>query len=343
MNILNNTPFQIETLPSKGPDGRTFLTIIVKGTCDFCNGDPAPVAAEQIPILFGDEFYNEDGGSIKFESDIAPFKPRADIVLLGRAYAPPGRETVQAVDVLLRVGQIRKILRIIGDRSWIGSTLLSSERRSEPEPFAVMDIVYERAFGGIDTESGEFCKENLLGKGFIGKGTKKLPEGTPLPNIEDPRDLIDSWGDHPRPVGFGFYSRAWMPRAGYVGTYNEKWRKEHSPDPPEDFRFDYYNAAHPDLQVEGYLRGDEEIELVNLMPDGRIRFQLPGISLNCTVTKTFEFTEIASSQSPVTEEIRLNLDTLCLIPDEKRFYLVWRGCCSVLDLDASEVKTVEIV
>ncbi len=190
-------------------------------------------------------------------------------------------------------------------------------------------------------EGGGFCSENLVGCGFIARKPKKGIEGMPLPNIEDPGNLIRSWKDHPKPVGFGFCSKAWMPRAGYIGTYDNKWRKERSPEPPEDFCFDYYNAAHPDLQAEGYLKGDEEVGLENLTPEGAIRFRLPGISVNCTVAKSFELTEGASSV-PVTEEVNLNLDMLCLIPDEKRLYLVWRGLCPISDLDASEVGTVEV-
>jgi len=68
----------------------------------------AKVASEQIPVAFGDEFYDEKRGDIvKFESDVAPFKPRADIVLVGKAHAP-GERMVQAFDVSLRVGQIIK-------------------------------------------------------------------------------------------------------------------------------------------------------------------------------------------------------------------------------------------
>ena len=52
-----------------------------------------------------------------------------------------------------------------------------------------------------------------------------------------------------------------MPRVSYAGTYDEQYQKERAPDPPLDFSYAFYNGAHPDLQVEGYLRGDEEVEL----------------------------------------------------------------------------------
>ena len=44
----------------------------------------------------------------------------------------------------------------------------------------------------------------------------------------------------------------------------------------------------------------------------------------------------------VDEKVNLNIDTLCLLPDEKRFYMVWRGLCPINDLGALEVKEIKI-
>ncbi|MFC1712440.1 DUF2169 domain-containing protein [Candidatus Poribacteria bacterium] len=340
MEVTNSTPFEIETLPMKGPEGNPFLVIIVKGTFDIRPDDIASVSSEQMPVAFGDEVYDEkEGGSVKFESDIVPFKPRGDIVLVGRAYAPGGAPA-ESVDVSLRLGNVSKAIRVIGDRHWEFSSRLFPVIASDPELFKVIDLIYERAFGGIDTKGGGWCEENPLGRGFYGKKNKEVLDGAPLPNLEDPKNLIEDWDDHPKPVGFGFYSRAAMPRSGYLGTYDEKWQKERSPDPPEDFRFDYYNGAHPDLQVEGYLKGDEGVELINLTPEGKVQFQLPGTRLSCAVTKSdgpgYE------RENVVEEGVNLNLDTTCFIPDEGRFYMVWRGLCPVKNLMAMEVVEVNV-
>ena len=87
----------------------------------------------------------------------------------------------------------------------------------------------------------------------------------------------------------------WMPRRGFLGTYDDKWRKERSPDLPEDFRFEYYNGAHPDLQVNGFLKGDEDVELLNLTPGGKVGFQLPGLSVSCKVWKSVKPSDSESS------------------------------------------------
>lgn len=380
MEIINGTPFQVEAMPfSNGPEGGNILTVIVKGTFKIVPGGTAELAEEQIPIAFGDEVFDEkEGGCVKFESDIVPFKPRADIALVGKAYSPGGKP-VQVLDVALCVGDMQKIIRVFGDRKWKYPTKLMPIAVTKPEMFTEMDIVYERAFGGVDLKGGGYCKENLVGRGFITKKLTDAVNDTLLPNIEDPEDLIKSWNDRPKPAGFGFYGRTWMPRAGYLGTYDEKWRKERSPEQPEDFKFDYYNAAHPDLQVCGYLKGDEEMKLVNLTPDGHLSFKLPGITPMVTVVKTDryndlldgksadigneeieeeelddedfeddsafddeEIEEVEENEKLSEEELTMNLDTLCFIPDEDSFYIVWRGHSKIKELSCIEILTIDV-
>lgn len=345
MEIINHTPLLVETLPfSKGPSGKPVLTIIVKGTFDIVPNGIAAVSSDQISVAYGDEFYNEDGGSTKFEADIAPFKPRGDIVLVGSAYVPGGR-SAESLDVSLRVGNISKNIHVIGNRHWVYGSIILPVSISKTEPFQVMEITYERAFGGIDKNGGDWCKENPIGRGFFTKKSKEAIDNAPLPNLEDPEDLIRFWDDHPKPMGFGFYGRMWAPRGSYLGTYDEKWRKERSPDPPDDFQFDYYNGANPDLQVSGYLRGDEEVELTNLTEDGWVRFRLPGVNPSVIVSKSDELPTSTTPREEIREtreKIDLNLDTLCIIPDEKKVYLVWRGLCIINDLGALEIRTVEI-
>lgn len=339
MKIGNKTPFEAEAIPFLDADGKAHLTVIVKGTFTIVPEGLAVVDEGQIPILFGDEPADpEKGDSPKFEADTAPFKPRADILLVGKAHAP-GREPVRWLDAGLRVGKLQKVVRVFGDRTWIsGGGKLSAPAFTEPEPFTEMPLVYGKAFGGIDTESGGFCAENPVGCGFYTRKSPKNIGGAPLPNIEDASRPIRSWTDHPAPAGFGPISKGWAPRVAYLGTYDEAWEREWSPFPPRDFRYDFYNAAPPGLQVEGYLRGDEEILLLNLEKSGKVRFRLPGIAPLVTIEKTERWSGPSWS-----EPAPLRLDTLCLLPDEGRLFLVWRGRCPLADLSALEVETVRIV
>jgi hypothetical protein len=333
MKIDNPTPFEVTAVPLMGPADRNTMTIIVKATFTIENGS-VDLSPEQEPIAFGDHFYARDqGGGILYESDIVPFKPGADIVLSGSAYAPQGL-AVDKVDVTLKVGELQKTLRVFGKRLWNHTSVFSRKyRATQAQPLLRKPIIYQDAFGGADPTTGEFCAQNPSGKGFFSLKTKDKPAGKPLPCIEDPRNPIKTVVDHPDPVGFGFYNRAWLPRAQYAGTYDDQWRKNRRPRYPKDFDFRYYNGAHPDLQLDGYLRGDEPVELINLTPDGHLKFELPGVLPDCRV----------QPPKPTDNDmIQMNLDTLFLQPDQSMFCMVWRGGIEMAGLSDTGMGTIRI-
>ena len=137
--------------------------------------------------------------------------------------------------------------------------------------------------------------------------------------------------DHPDPVGFGFYNRAWAPRSQYAGTYDDQWRKTRRPRYPEDFDFRYYNGAHPDLQIDGYLQGDEAVELKNLTRDGYIKFNLPAVRPTCRVQFQPEKDD---------KRIKMNLDTLFLEPDKYSLCMVWRGAIALAEVTDAEILMI---
>lgn len=324
MEIHNDTPFATGSTLGLGPDGAPCLTVVVKATFTIprsLDGRPEP-APEQMPVASDDVYHDGDvTGSLRLENDLAPFKPKADVVLVGTAYAPGGRP-VPALDVLLRVGSLRKVLRVFGDRTWLfPSRMVLVPLPGEPKPFTTMPLTYERAFGGIDRKAGRGCDRNYVGKGFLGRKTRESVHEAPLPNVEDPARLIASWDDEPMPAGFGFFSPHWQPRARYRGTPAGMARPHPLFGLPADFRHEYYNGAHPDLQVPGYLRGDEPVELVNLTPDGPRRFRLPGVRPVVSVARHVPVGDAGTSQTSVSA----HLDTLVLLPDDGVFFLVWRA------------------
>ncbi len=335
MKVTNETPLEFFSLPGNGPADSRVLTVVVKGTFRIQGDGPPVLAPEQDPIIFGDMLQDpETGGSTIFEDDLASFKPRADVVVIGKAFAPKGC-SVHALDVGFRVGQLKKVIRVIGNRHWRSGGLLGGITASEPEPFAEMDLIYENAFGGMDMKWGDYCAENPVGRGIFGSKAKKEDvDKKPLPNIEDPNNLIKSWKDRPTPIGFGFIGKGWAQRLPFLGTYDKKWKKERYPERPLDFKFDYFNAAPPDQQIEGYLKGDEEVELFHLTRDGRTKFQLSGKPPVISVSRSFEGSTF--------ESVQVNLDTLCLMPAQERFYLVWRGLVPIENLDAPDVARIEI-
>jgi hypothetical protein len=357
---LSPDQFVTAIMPWEDLDGTPRMTVIIKCTCSIAGGgDVAPVATEQLPIFTTDLPWDDDSlQTVRFESDMAHFKPRADVVLVGKAYFTRRKTPDGSLDVSLRVGSLQKTIRVFGDRTWwFPSRLTLLPEFSKPEPFVTMDLVYERAYGGIDESAGLYCHENLVGRGFIGGRSPDSIHGKRLPNLEDPAALIESWNSHPKPAGFGFYGRGWMPRLKLVGTpHAEPDPQERARGLPSDFNYAFFNGAHPDLQVQGYLKGNEEVELRNLSSDAFHEFQLPGIRPRVTVAKwttppaewidrqLAEGRKVSIEDVPTAEEpVRVALDTLVLIPDEKIFYLVFRGQCKLATLETFEVARVRVV
>jgi hypothetical protein len=343
MKIDNQTSFAVEALPVADPGGNPVLLVVLKGTFHFGGDGVVTPAEDPIPVAFGEVVEGEgEAAKVLFETDTAPFKPRADIILIGKAHAPGGRP-VRWLDAGILVGNVKKVVRVFGDRAWIsGKGQLSTPLFTEPEPFTEKDLVNEKAFGGIDTESGGFCAENPVGRGFYTRKSPEKIDGDPLPNIEDPGNPIRQWKDHPRPAGIGIVGKNCLPRFGYLGTFDERWRKERCPAPPADFRPEFHNAAQSDLQVPGYLKGDEDVLLVNLTPGGgEVRFRLPDLHPAVTVTRAdIEF--LGWDAPPSTVSLDMRLDTLCLLPEESRFFLVWRASLPVRNLGALEIREVTI-
>jgi len=357
METHNHTPFENGLAIGMGPDRHPCMSVIVKGTFPIParpTRDAVEPAVEQRPVATEDEYYKGDiTGSVRIESDQVPYKPRTDVVVVGTAHAPGG-EPVRQLDVSLRIGRrLRHVVRVFGDREWIFPTRMAAvPRMTDTAPFVEMPLIYERAFGGMDYKSSAWCPYNFIGRGFIGEKSKEVVDRTPLPNLEYPNNLISSWDDQPRPAGFGFYRKDWQPRAGYIGTEEGLENADEQFGLPSDFQFDFYNGAHPDLQVEGYLEGDERIELRHFTPDEYRQFSLPGIEPIVKVERYDGPVAGAEADAPETttvqaEKLEMNFDTFVLLPDENEFYLVWRGRTplperNLDDIDFSKFAAIDI-
>jgi hypothetical protein len=330
LQIVNLTPFQASLLVLPNEQGVESAYAIVKAT--FTIAPRVEPAKEQLPIVLADEFWGDPAASgLKYASDVALVKPAADVVLVGSAHAPRGKP-VPELDVTLRVGNLSKTIRVFGDRTWKEGIL--SPQITAPEPFVSMPLTYERAFGGTDRsleDKGiiEAEARNPVGVGFRGRKTDLPIGGTPLPNLEDPGQLITGPNGRPAPAGFGAICGHWEPRRSYAGTYDQAWQESRCPYLPQDFDVRFFQVAPPGQVAPGYWQGGEPVELVNASPAGRLGFNLPRQGLH--ITYTIEGNDI--------ERIP-NLDTLTLEPDENRFTMVWR---TVLPCDKKSLKVRQIL
>lgn len=310
--VENQTPFAVERGWVRDRTGAEIWLVAVKGTFEIRPDGSTALSAEQPPVLRVPEYNGEPGkSSLRYESDLVLTKTTTDVTVIGHAYALDGRPVTQ-MEVGLRVGPINKVLRVWGDRTW-GATGPSS-----PQPFIKMPLVYERAFGGVDRKSAhperDWDWRNPVGTGFA-IAPDNL-DGAPLPNIEYPNEPVRGRKDRPRPAGFGPIGSHWQPRAGFAGTYDDRWLKQRQPLLPDDFDDRFFQCAPEDQQSPGFLRGGEAVALDRLTATGKARFSLPKVFLG------FE-TLFYDGSSEVHKERKLH--SVIIETDYPRVSLVWHS------------------
>lgn len=343
----NNSSYVYTLLPAQNPDGSHIMAAVVKRTYDIGQDGRCIPADNQEPLVGADQYYEGKDpvtASCLMESDYIPWKVATDVVVIARAYAPwkkPARE----IEASVTVGQTTKKVVVIGNRKCSYSKLRGPVF-SDPESFTEMEVRYERAYGGVDLlsfgpEAPMMYPRNLLGKGFVVKDTKEALDGLELPNIEDPQHLLtkeniitgrmEEWQKQPMPQGFGWYGKLWYPRCSYAGVlpaYMSLYEEIREAaiglvpkDQVEQFKkfkmpmldFKFFNGAAPGLALP-FLKGNETIRLVNLDPNGAFELQLPGKTprIGIDIGGGIEYPEVV-------------LHTVCILKEENRMYLVWRG------------------
>ena len=317
--VDNPTWLTMEPLLLADESGHPLVVPVLKATLEL-RGQELQRAEEQAPLCLAGEYWgDEDSSSWRFEPECAWHKPATDVVLLAEAHAarPGDSETL----VGLRVGALSRVARVVGDRMWFRSFLGTG--MTNPIPFERIPLTWERAFGGHDTSQDHpkkkfFEARNPVGRGYRRKSSKRAE--TMLPNVEDPKDLLRSWGQTPRPMGFGFVGYGWMPRAGFAGTYDKRWEETRKPLLPEDFDLRFMNGAPEGLVHSPYLVGDEYVSLEGVSPDGSLVFRLPGLPAP-KISLHVRGGGVRNSSCP--------LDTVIIDLLNERVHLLWRCRFSV--------------
>lgn len=334
MNLRNLTPFKTLLFTTRDIDGGMFRVFLARGTFELSAAARLRPARQQELPAFADQYHGEAGASSPYlTSDLLPMKPRTDIHVHAAAHAPSGLPARSWL-VRVQVGALEKTLRVTGPRAWEKDDT-GKWQLSEPEPCMQVPLRYELAFGGVFIEewTASFrCSHNPVGRGYLPEGREPDASPWPAPQIESPDDPIGELGKPHRPEGLGPLGVAWEPRISRAGTRDEAWRIERCPRLPLDFDFGYYNSAHPDLIYPGLLRGDEEVLLEGLHPDGDLRFGLPAQQVLLLLHLG------PGAMLP----LAARLDTLVIDVPASRVYLTWRAVFQKdLDPRLLEVRSTE--
>jgi hypothetical protein len=342
--MASNGVFQI--VPGRNDAGEHVFSVIVKRTYRFTPGGTAERRETDHPLRMIDVYYDDgdpEWSTVQHESELAPYKSATDVVVIGKAYAPRG-VPIQRMTVGLRVGAAQKVLVITGDRRCYYREG-SLPGFTEPDRFSVMEIRYERAYGGKDETSISnipfVYPRNPMGTGIVLRNIKQTVDGLTLPNIEDPQDTLtpdrllvqepERWHLQPLPQGLGWRQRSWYPRSALLGSYppflnsGTVTAEERLGILPSDhialakqsrlkpMLGQFNNGASLGLTFPD-LRGTEPITLDGLSDEGMLTFTLPGD------TPTISIDIGLGEQQP-----RPALHTISIRPDDRELDLIWRA------------------
>jgi hypothetical protein len=316
VKLENETPLAAHLF--SGPAGESDLgcAVLLKATYEIRDGRlelateaPWPIHLEPFPTPWG-----------TFPGEIAPRKPKTDVIVLGRALAPAG-DPVRSTTVSVSVGAFRQALAVFGDRRWERTT--AGVRATEPVPFREMPVTWTNAFGGkVRTPVGGWPNtDNPEGKGFLMDEAEA--EGVPLPNVEDPEALIRSPKDLPKPVGWGPY-----PLAG--GVRVERLRgPDGIPLPFEAVEPWVMGWAHPDLIVETPAAGTM-IEVEGMTRGGPLAAAVPACPARVVLLTGDDRRTLVPK-----------LDTLIVEAERRRLVVRWRAA-ETFEMRPREVRLVRI-
>jgi len=278
------------------------FTLICKATFSLAPGE-APLSEDQEEVNEENSYWDDDPArSLYAPSDVVPFKARADVLLVGNAFAPRG-EPVRSLVVRMLVGEIDKAIEVFVDRAWRQDGALHEGSR-----FSRMALRYERAAGGPDSANP------------IGVRADARPNSfgmVALPNLQPPGLSIAARSDTIPIIGFGPIAPAWPSRREKLGRLAasglpDRWNLAPL---PSDIDPAYFNSAPRDQQVDE-IRINERIVLENLHPDHpRLVTSLPGV-------RPRAFIELAGRPP---QEIGMRCETLWIDTSRSICTLTWRG------------------
>lgn len=326
--VINRTPYATGRIWGRDKDGVHEWIVVVKATFDIQQDGKLVRAEEQVPPLLLAEHHAEDEtASLRYEADLVGPKPTTDVIVNGTAYAPNGRPATEFL-VSLRVGDVRKQIKVVGNRTWKGGVLGG---HTAPQAVKQVPIVYERAYGGFDKSDPDPKKQRLDTRNPVGCGLVTEP-GSPVPNLEYPSGRLDKAG----PAGFGPLASYWSPRRELQGTYDDAWKKNRFPLLPADWDPRSLLCSPADQQPPQHLRGGEPVELENLTPDGKLSFSLPRMYFRFSTRIDNRIVEHGG-----------RLATVIIEPDHPRLMLVWQSVLAVRNdvdyLDQTFVSEKEVV
>jgi len=323
----------------------------------FLSGEPSePRANGEAGAAAGAGVVGSDDDNVFPELDIIPHKMATDLIVMASAYARAAKPTKRMI-AGIDCGKLQRRMLVQGNRrsyfradGQIGFT--------DADPFEVMPLRYEYAYGGCDPTTPVPPIANLLdamlphpgiyprnpaGRGYAVTGNREHVEGLALPNIENPRDALtparlvsgaaENWWRQPLPWCCDWFDASWYPRSVHLGGVPEHLPEDDSQmeevrlgyvDGGQRARFamagmaDLFDARFSDAATPGMV-------LPFLYGDETIRLLGMTPSGELEVRLPARRPRIAVRASGKTAEVQPFANRILISTDEMGVYVVWHG------------------
>lgn len=293
MEVVSLSAERAEVVRWRDADGGWQATVVCKVSYGLRSG-VLSLAEHQVPIHR--EPQHHDDGSLWAPSDLAPYKQRCDVVLVGHAFAPRGRATPQ-LTARLSLSHVDKSVRVLGAR-----LIDPRGHRLPPAAFRRIALRHHQAPRGA-------ANENPVG---VPAGGAPTPDGARLlPNLTWPDERDEPFACF-APIAAGWPTRRVHGGAAELGWLEGLVRETPMPADVDDA---FFQCAPPDQQIP-FLRGDEPLSLTHLHPEQpQLECALPGRRI----------VAYAKARDVDPQEVPMVCDTIWIDTDDQLCALTWRG------------------
>lgn len=312
--VSNRTPLPALVQPCLDAQGRPRQLLLAKATWRLTTGHLAaagqqqPIALQPQLVRLGDLDLDEPqrlalaeraGEEIVWiDHDLAPPKPRFDLLLAGYVTAPP-QHVESCITATLSIDGHTHALRACVPRR--------RQRGPRSEEVLLLAPQVQRVPVSHAVAAGPTSLLGMALQDSPGQA-RLLPwllHAEADPRTDDGSGVPVGWG--PWPPGAGHRSRL-------AGDFDPTWQRERMPALPDDFDPRFHNIAHPDLQLPAPPAPGTPIRLVHLAAKPVLDLRMPGLDLRAQAARAGGW-----------ETVPLQPDTLLIEPDEDRLSMVWRA------------------
>ncbi|OTA14691.1 hypothetical protein Xbed_03656 [Xenorhabdus beddingii] len=220
MEFRNLTPFAVMNYTMLDVEDTEHHVAVMKIGYQLLPAGQGEYSAELLPappLCLQDEYRGPMNASVVLqESDLAPFKPRCDVIVNGTAYAPAGRPCA-AFPVRLHIRDrqdqtlLDKTLTVTGERAFIRDAG-GHWQLTDPAPFTSLPLDYRYAFGGeCKIQAGDNARQHLSkADQLIPEQRQQHPDGENAPVAQATCET--------NPLGTGFVT-PWYAHAKQLTRY----------------------------------------------------------------------------------------------------------------------------